>query len=168
MTGAKGFAPSHDYKVNINMSRPVTFLSTPRWNLLRFRSKCPLRLEDELMTFCWSKVRSRCDHMVFSFQYDLSKSPRVKPRVPPCCFSAESCDDRHLFTSPSQNNEPVILADAAAAGGLTSCFLSPLVLSSLQVCATYMDGFRATAVCPVGGPRAAEKARRTADSIIKR
>ncbi|XP_072232490.1 uncharacterized protein lratb.1 isoform X2 [Leuresthes tenuis] len=37
-----------------------------------------------------------------------------------------------------------------------------------KVCATYMDGFRATAVCPVGGPRAAEKARRTADSIIKR
>ncbi|XP_040887573.1 uncharacterized protein lratb.1 isoform X2 [Toxotes jaculatrix] len=37
-----------------------------------------------------------------------------------------------------------------------------------KVCATYMDGFRATAVCPVGGPRAAEKARRTADSIIRR
>ncbi|XP_053271813.1 uncharacterized protein lratb.1 [Pleuronectes platessa] len=37
-----------------------------------------------------------------------------------------------------------------------------------KVCATYMDGFRATAVCPVGGPRATEKARRTADTIIKR
>lgn len=37
-----------------------------------------------------------------------------------------------------------------------------------KVCATYMDGFRATAVCPVGGPRAAEKARRTAESIVKR
>ncbi|XP_029932800.1 uncharacterized protein LOC115377073 [Myripristis murdjan] len=37
-----------------------------------------------------------------------------------------------------------------------------------KVCATYMDGFRATAVCPVGGPRASEKARRTAESIIKR
>ncbi|XP_061524734.1 uncharacterized protein lratb.1 isoform X1 [Phycodurus eques] len=37
-----------------------------------------------------------------------------------------------------------------------------------KVCATYMDGFRATAVCPLGGPRAAEKARRTAESIIKR
>ncbi|XP_069031638.1 uncharacterized protein lratb.1 [Embiotoca jacksoni] len=37
-----------------------------------------------------------------------------------------------------------------------------------KVCATYLDGFRATAVCPVGGPRAAEKARRTADSIVKR
>lgn len=49
-----------------------------------------------------------------------------------------------------------------------SLFLSVLMSSILQVCATYMDGFRATAVCPVGGPRAAEKARRTADSIIKR
>ncbi|XP_034020027.1 uncharacterized protein lratb.1 isoform X2 [Thalassophryne amazonica] len=37
-----------------------------------------------------------------------------------------------------------------------------------KVCATYLDGFRATAVCPLGGPRAAEKARRTADAIIKR
>ncbi|XP_077445698.1 uncharacterized protein LOC144066198 isoform X3 [Stigmatopora argus] len=37
-----------------------------------------------------------------------------------------------------------------------------------KVCATYMDGFRATAVCPLGGPRAAEKARRTAESIVKR
>ncbi|XP_062866618.1 uncharacterized protein LOC134329321 [Trichomycterus rosablanca] len=37
-----------------------------------------------------------------------------------------------------------------------------------KVCATYMDGFRATAVCPVGGPKAAEKARKTAESIIKR
>ncbi|XP_056119560.1 uncharacterized protein LOC130096895 isoform X2 [Rhinichthys klamathensis goyatoka] len=37
-----------------------------------------------------------------------------------------------------------------------------------KVCATYVDGFRATAVCPVGGPRAVEKARRTAESIIKR
>ncbi|XP_041925611.1 uncharacterized protein lratb.1 [Alosa sapidissima] len=37
-----------------------------------------------------------------------------------------------------------------------------------KVCATYMDGFRATAVCPVSGPRAAEKGRRTAESIIKR
>ncbi|XP_068163916.1 uncharacterized protein lratb.1 [Antennarius striatus] len=37
-----------------------------------------------------------------------------------------------------------------------------------KVCATYMDGFRTTAVCPVGGPRAAEKARRTAESIIGR
>nr|XP_057922747.1 uncharacterized protein lratb.1 [Doryrhamphus excisus] len=37
-----------------------------------------------------------------------------------------------------------------------------------KVCATYMDGFRATAVCPLAGPRASEKGRRTAESIIKR
>ncbi|MCI4393467.1 hypothetical protein PGIGA_G00157630 [Pangasianodon gigas] len=37
-----------------------------------------------------------------------------------------------------------------------------------KVCATYMDGFRVTAVCPVAGPRAAQKARKTAESIIKR
>lgn len=42
------------------------------------------------------------------------------------------------------------------------------VFYHLKVCATYVDGFRATAVCPVGGPRAVEKARRTAESIIKR
>ncbi|CAN9509374.1 unnamed protein product [Ophioblennius macclurei] len=40
--------------------------------------------------------------------------------------------------------------------------------SDYKVCATYMDGFRATAVCPIGGPRAAEKGRRTAESILKR
>lgn len=40
--------------------------------------------------------------------------------------------------------------------------------SDYKVCATYLDGYRATAVCPVGGPRAVEKARRTAESILKR
>lgn len=55
-------------------------------------------------------------------------------------------------------------------GLVLSNFSSDVLLSIfvLQVCATYMDGFRATVVCPVGGPRAAEKSRRTADSIIKR
>ncbi|GCC19442.1 hypothetical protein chiPu_0018384 [Chiloscyllium punctatum] len=37
-----------------------------------------------------------------------------------------------------------------------------------KVCATYLDGYRATAVCPVGGSRAVEKGRRTAESILKR
>ncbi|XP_069099053.1 uncharacterized protein [Pleurodeles waltl] len=37
-----------------------------------------------------------------------------------------------------------------------------------KVCATYFDGFRATAVCAVGGPYAVEKGRRTAENIIKR
>eukprot|EP00079_Xenopus_tropicalis_P009473 XP_002933534.2 PREDICTED: uncharacterized protein LOC100485159 isoform X2 [Xenopus tropicalis] len=40
--------------------------------------------------------------------------------------------------------------------------------SSYKVCATYLDGFRATAVCPVVGPNAAEKGRRTAESILRR
>ncbi|XP_075468994.1 uncharacterized protein LOC142502068 [Ascaphus truei] len=40
--------------------------------------------------------------------------------------------------------------------------------SLYKVCATYLDGFRATAVCPVGGPNAAEKGRRTAESILRR
>ncbi|PKU47431.1 hypothetical protein llap_2254 [Limosa lapponica baueri] len=37
-----------------------------------------------------------------------------------------------------------------------------------KVNATYLDGFRATAVCPVGGPKAIEKGRRTAESILQR
>ncbi|XP_041054673.1 uncharacterized protein LOC121283940 [Carcharodon carcharias] len=37
-----------------------------------------------------------------------------------------------------------------------------------KVCATYLDGYRATAVCPVGGSRSVEKGRRTAESILKR
>ncbi|XP_048384433.1 uncharacterized protein lratb.1 isoform X2 [Stegostoma tigrinum] len=37
-----------------------------------------------------------------------------------------------------------------------------------KVCATYLDGYRATAVCPVGGSRAVEKGRKTAENILKR
>eukprot|EP00062_Callorhinchus_milii_P023341 gi/632982083/ref/XP_007907942.1/ PREDICTED: uncharacterized protein LOC103189379 [Callorhinchus milii] len=37
-----------------------------------------------------------------------------------------------------------------------------------KVCATYFDGYRATAVCSVGGPRSVEKGKRTAESILKR
>ncbi|KAF4801242.1 hypothetical protein TURU_036938 [Turdus rufiventris] len=37
-----------------------------------------------------------------------------------------------------------------------------------KVNATYLDGFRATAVCPVGGPKAVEKAKRTAENILQR
>uniref|UniRef100_UPI00358F39B3 uncharacterized protein n=1 Tax=Myxine glutinosa TaxID=7769 RepID=UPI00358F39B3 len=40
--------------------------------------------------------------------------------------------------------------------------------SSYKVSATYLDGYRATAVCVAGGPRATEKLRRTAESILKR
>ncbi|XP_076319411.1 uncharacterized protein LOC143230179 [Tachypleus tridentatus] len=37
-----------------------------------------------------------------------------------------------------------------------------------KVCATYSDGFRATAVCPVKGPRSIQKAQKTAEAILKR
>uniref|UniRef100_A0A8C4QVM9 Si:ch73-132f6.5 n=1 Tax=Eptatretus burgeri TaxID=7764 RepID=A0A8C4QVM9_EPTBU len=40
--------------------------------------------------------------------------------------------------------------------------------SSYKVSATYLDGYRATAVCVAGGSRATEKLRRTAESILKR
>ncbi|XP_015200224.2 uncharacterized protein lratb.1 isoform X2 [Lepisosteus oculatus] len=40
--------------------------------------------------------------------------------------------------------------------------------SDFKVCATYMDGYRATAVCPVVGPRAVAKGKKTAESILKR
>jgi len=36
------------------------------------------------------------------------------------------------------------------------------------VCATYADGFRATAVCPVGGPFASLKAKKTGEALLKR
>ncbi|KAJ7419520.1 hypothetical protein WISP_53406 [Willisornis vidua] len=37
-----------------------------------------------------------------------------------------------------------------------------------KVNATYLDGFRATAVCPVGGPKAVQKGKRTAEAILQR
>ncbi|XP_062991657.1 uncharacterized protein LOC134404725 isoform X1 [Elgaria multicarinata webbii] len=40
--------------------------------------------------------------------------------------------------------------------------------SFYKINATYLDGFRATACCPVGGPKAIEKGRRTAESILER
>ncbi|XP_051866265.1 uncharacterized protein LOC127567418 isoform X2 [Pristis pectinata] len=38
---------------------------------------------------------------------------------------------------------------------------------SYKICATYSDGYRTTAVCPVGGCRSVEKGTRTAESILK-
>lgn len=40
--------------------------------------------------------------------------------------------------------------------------------NTLKVSGTYLDGFRATAVCPVVGPHAVQKASRVAESILKR
>ncbi|XP_072111972.1 uncharacterized protein lratb.1 isoform X4 [Mobula birostris] len=37
-----------------------------------------------------------------------------------------------------------------------------------KICATYFDGYRTTAVCPVGGCQSVKKGRRTAESILKR
>lgn len=37
-----------------------------------------------------------------------------------------------------------------------------------KVSATHPDGYRATALCPVVGPRAADKAIKTANSILAR
>ena len=37
-----------------------------------------------------------------------------------------------------------------------------------KVCATYEDGYRLTAVSVVGGPKSAEKARKSAQAILKR
>lgn len=40
--------------------------------------------------------------------------------------------------------------------------------NTLKVSGTYLDGFRATAVCPVVGPHAVQKAGRVAESILQR
>ncbi|XP_074087673.1 uncharacterized protein LOC141519187 [Macrotis lagotis] len=40
--------------------------------------------------------------------------------------------------------------------------------ASYKVSASYPDGFKATAVCPIGGPRAIEKGKRIAESILRR
>jgi hypothetical protein len=37
-----------------------------------------------------------------------------------------------------------------------------------KVCATYLSGYKATAVAIVAGGRAADKARKTADAILAR
>ena len=39
---------------------------------------------------------------------------------------------------------------------------------SYKVSATYADGYRMTAVCVVGGPKAAAKARKTVQAIVNR
>ena len=40
--------------------------------------------------------------------------------------------------------------------------------SGFKVCATYLDGYKLTAVCPVAGGKARDKARATADAILRR
>ncbi|XP_063042684.1 uncharacterized protein LOC134437150 [Engraulis encrasicolus] len=71
-----------------------------------------------------------------------------------------TCDFSHVTITEVPGSEGVAVKVGGARG------LPPS--ADYKVCATYMDGFRATAVCPMGGPRVAEKGRRTAESIIKR
>ncbi|XP_063314614.1 uncharacterized protein LOC134614581 [Pelobates fuscus] len=71
-----------------------------------------------------------------------------------------SCDFSHVSISEIQDAEGGLVSVQGAKGQAPS--------SSYKVCATYLDGFRATAVCPVGGPNAVEKGRRTAESILRR
>ncbi|WAQ98434.1 hypothetical protein MAR_022807 [Mya arenaria] len=53
--------------------------------------------------------------------------------------------------------------------GDPACYQLPDVNCDFtQVSATYMDGYRMTAVCCVGGPRSKDKAERTAEAILKR
>ncbi|XP_069834821.1 uncharacterized protein [Dendropsophus ebraccatus] len=69
-----------------------------------------------------------------------------------------SCDFSNVSISEVQDAEAVTVLGAR--GEQPS--------SLYKVCATYHDGYRATAVCAVGGPRSAEKGRRTAESILRR
>nr|XP_040037371.1 uncharacterized protein LOC120822080 isoform X3 [Gasterosteus aculeatus aculeatus] len=86
------------------------------------------------------------------------------------CTRSETRGATCCPTSPCDFSQVLIPEVAGVDGGavtVTGAKGSP-PSHDYKVCATYMDGYRATAVCPVGGPRAAEKARRTAESIIKR
>ncbi|KAG1649728.1 hypothetical protein GQR58_028715 [Nymphon striatum] len=67
------------------------------------------------------------------------------------------CDFSKVKISPISDN--VVLVTGAEGKPPTDQY---------KVSATYLNGYRAVAVCPVIGPRAAEKARRSADSIILR
>uniref|UniRef100_A0A8C5F5H9 Si:ch73-132f6.5 n=1 Tax=Gadus morhua TaxID=8049 RepID=A0A8C5F5H9_GADMO len=71
-----------------------------------------------------------------------------------------TCDFSQVVVTEIPGVEGGAVSVSGAKGYAPSC--------DYKVCATYMDGFRATAVCPVGGPRSVEKARRTAQSLITR
>ncbi|XP_038611179.1 uncharacterized protein LOC119935772 isoform X1 [Tachyglossus aculeatus] len=71
-----------------------------------------------------------------------------------------TCD----FSQVSITEIPGIEGGAVQVRGAKGSFPS----SFYKVNASYLDGFRATAVCPIGGPKAVEKGRRIAESILKR
>ncbi|XP_046852374.1 uncharacterized protein LOC124445667 [Xenia sp. Carnegie-2017] len=73
------------------------------------------------------------------------------------------CDFSHVKVEPilgstEKENEAVLVTGAK--GKPPS--------DTYKVSATYSDGYRATAVCPVGGPNVVAKAKRVAESILKR
>lgn len=71
-----------------------------------------------------------------------------------------TCDFSQVSLTEIPGVEGGAVRVQGAKGSLPSSFY--------KVSASYHDGFRATAVCPMGGPKATEKARRTAESILKR
>uniref|UniRef100_H2YEU6 Uncharacterized protein n=1 Tax=Ciona savignyi TaxID=51511 RepID=H2YEU6_CIOSA len=96
---------------------------------------------------------------------------------------AECYSDGHfVLTKPDNTGGMVTCATAAEQLvyeiGDPSAYILPDVVcdfrnvemqqQSKDLCATYLDGFRCTAVFSVGGKRAIAKAHRTADSILKR
>ncbi|KAG7315533.1 hypothetical protein KOW79_020399 [Hemibagrus wyckioides] len=108
--------------------------------------------------------------------FTLSKPPRTGGRVSFGTVAEqlvyEIGDPRHYllpdvtcdFSHVTITEVPGVDGGAVKVGGAKGSPPS----GDYKVCATYMDGFRATAVCPVVGPGAAQKARRTAESILKR
>ncbi|KAK1343133.1 hypothetical protein QTO34_015907, partial [Cnephaeus nilssonii] len=71
-----------------------------------------------------------------------------------------TCDFSQVSITEIPGAEGGAVRVQGAKGSLPSSFY--------KVSASYHDGFRATAVCPMGGPKATEKGRRTAESILKR
>lgn len=68
------------------------------------------------------------------------------------------CDFRNVRIEQVEENESVKVSGAKG---------KPPT-NTFKVCSTYLDGFRITAVCCVGGKRAIEKGHKTAEAIIKR
>ncbi|XP_036280004.1 uncharacterized protein LOC118711147 isoform X2 [Pipistrellus kuhlii] len=71
-----------------------------------------------------------------------------------------TCDFSQVSITEIPGVEGGAVRVQGAKGSLPSSFY--------KVSASYHDGFRATAVCPIGGPKAIKKGRRTAESILKR
>ncbi|KAF6036475.1 hypothetical protein EB796_005215 [Bugula neritina] len=106
--------------------------------------------------------------------FTLSKSPGTGGLVTPATVSEQLlyeihdpteyilpdvvCDFTQVTVESTGNSDEVLVRGAR--GRPPS--------DSYKVCSTYSDGFRLTAVCVLGGPKSAEKARKTANAILKR